>query len=228
MRAFLTILGAANRYCGLIRSQYWSDEELRPYMRAALDETLREAARIPFYAARFGGSPGADDLPKLPIIRRREIGELNRSVLGLYPHDFRFSSDSSSGSTGMPMEFLFDAHHQRGRFAARVRYLRANGWTPFKRTAWLIYAVFRTAHNEDERLMQSRLRMASHFIPASPALEGNVEELCRLDPIFLYTFPSYLEILLNRLAKSGHRLRSLTKIFTGAEVLEDALRQRTK
>ncbi len=109
-----------------------------------------------------------------------------------------------------------------------MRYLRAHGWTPFRRTAWLIYAVFRTDRNEDDQLMRSRLRMSSHFIPASPGLEGNVEQLCRMDPFFLYTFPSYLEILLDRLAETGRRLPSLRKVFTGAEVLEDSLRQRTK
>jgi phenylacetate-CoA ligase len=228
MATLLTLLRAADRYRSLIRSQYWSDEELRSYTRTALDETLREAARIPFYAARWRGSPGTDDLSGLPTIGRREIGELNRSVLGLYPNGLRFSSDSSSGSTGTPAEFIFDAPHQRGRFAARARYLRENGWTPFKRTAWLTYAVFRTARNDDERLIRSRLRMRNHFIPASPGLDGNLVQLCRLDPIFLYTFPSYLEILLNRLAETGRRPRSLEKIFTGAEVLEDSLRRRTK
>jgi len=228
MATLFNILGAANRYRGLVRSQYWSEQELRSYTRTALDATLREAVRIPFYAARFGGSPRSDDLLGLPTIGRREIGELNRSVLALYADGQRFSSDSSSGSTGVPAEFLFDALHQRGRLAARMRYLRENGWTPLKRTAWLIYGVFRTDRNEDEQLMRSCLRMSSHFIFASPSLEGQVEELCRLDPVFLYTFPSYLEILLNRLAETGRRLPSLRKIFTGAEVLEDSLRQRTK
>ena len=174
MATLFTFLRAATRYRSLVRSQYWSDEELRSYTRTALDETLREAARIPFYAARWGGSPGTDDLSGLPTIGRREIGELNRSVLGRYPNGLRFSSDSSSGSTGTPAEFIFDARHQRGRFAARARYLRENGWTPFKRTAWLTYAVFRTAHNDDERLIRSRLRMRNHFIPASPGLDGNL------------------------------------------------------
>ncbi len=96
------------------------------------------------------------------------------------------------------------------------------------RTAWLIYAVFRSANNQDEQLMRSRLRMSNYIVPASPGLEGNLEELCRLDPIFLYTFPSYLEILLSRITETGCRLPSLRKIFTGAEVLEDSLRQQAK
>jgi len=228
MTTLSTMLRAANRYRGLLRSQYWSAEELRSHTETALDETLREAVRIPFYAARWGGSPRRHDLSKLPAVRRCEIAELNRSVLSRYSSGIDFSSHSSSGSTGMPAEFLFDDRHQQGRLAARMRYLRANGWTPFKRTAWLLYFVFRTARNEDERLMRSRLRMSNHFIPTSPSLEDKTEELCGLDPIFLYTFPSYLELLLNRLAETGRRLPSLRRIFTGAEVLEDSLRQRTK
>jgi phenylacetate-CoA ligase len=222
------MLRAAYRYRGLMRSQYWSAEELGSYTRTALDERLREAARIPFYAARWGGFPKAEDLSKLPTVGRSEIDDLNQSVLSRCSNPAALSSHSSSGSTGMPAEFFFDARHQYGRLAARMRYLGAHGWTPLKRTAWLLYFVFRADRNEDERLMQSRLRLSNYFIPASPGLEGKREELVRLDPIFLYTFPSYLEILLNRLAETGQRLPSLKKIFTGAEVLEDSLRERTR
>ena len=222
------MLRAANRYRELKRSQYWSEDELASYTKAHLDETLRAAVKIRFYAGRFGDAPGADDFTTLPILRRSEIRTLNDSVLSLYPRGSRFSSDSSSGSTGMPAEFLFDASHQVGRFAARVRYLRENGWSPLRRNVWLIYAVFRTAQNDDEKLMQSRIVLRSHFISASPDLNDKVDALCRLDPVFLYTFPSYLEVLLNVLVETGRKLPSLRKLFIGAEVLEDSLRQRTK
>jgi phenylacetate-CoA ligase len=228
MTTLSTILRATNRYRALLRSQYWSAEKLRAYTHRALDETLRAAVQIPFYAARWDGSPGPPDLSKLPTVRRCEIGALNDSVLRRYPNGADFSSHSSSGSTGMPTEFYFDDRHQIGRLAGRMRYLRAHGWNPLKRTVWLLYFVFRTEHNEDERLMRSRFRMASHFIEATPELDGKAEELSKLDPTFLYTFPSYLEILLNRLAETGRRLPSLKRIFTGAEVLEDSLRQRAK
>src|SRR5208283_1498701 len=184
MTTLSAILRASNRYRGLLRSQYWSAEELRSYTQSALDETLRAASKIPFYAARWEGSPSANDLWKLPIIRRCEIGELNQSVLSRHPKGADFSSHSSSGSTGMPTEFFFDDRHQMGRLAGRMRYLRAHGWNPFKRTAWLLYFVFRTERNEDERLMRSRIRMASHFIEATPELDGKAEELSRLNPTF--------------------------------------------
>jgi phenylacetate-CoA ligase len=228
MTTLSAILRATNRYRGLLRSQYWSADELGAYTKRALDETLQAGLRIPFYAAHWEGTPAAYDLSKLRPIRRSEIGGLNKSALACYPNRADFSSHSSSGSTGMPTEFFFDDRHQMGRLAGRMRYLRAHGWSPLKRTAWLLYFVFRTERNEDERLMRSRIRMANHFVAATPELDGQVGQLSRLDPTFLYTFPSYLEILLNRLAEDGLRMPSLKRIFTGAEVLEDSLRRRTK
>jgi phenylacetate-CoA ligase len=224
----LKVLCAANRYRELKSSQYWSKEELASYTTAHLDETLSCATTIKFYADHFGGTPRAEDFKTLPILPRNEVRRLNDSILSLHPRRSSFSSDSSSGSTGMPAEFLFDTSHQIGRFAARARYLRENGWNPLQRNAWLIYAVFRTANNDDERLMRSPIVLRSRFIPASPDLRDSVDALCRLDPVFLYTFPSYLEVLLNLLAETGGRLPSLKKLFTGAEVLEDSLRHRTK
>jgi phenylacetate-CoA ligase len=226
--AVLTLVGAARRYRQLLRSQYWSAAEIRSYVASHLDQTLRVAAQIPFYAARFGGTPRSGDLRSLPVLQRREIDELNKSVLSRYPNGLRFSSDTSSGSTGMPAEFIFDASHQHGRLAARARYLRAHGWTPLKRNVWLIYAVFRTARSDDEQLMQSRVLMKTGFLSPAPDLEGQVARLVRIDPVFLYTCPSYLEVLLHRLGESGGKLPSLRKIFSGAEVLEDSLRERTR
>ncbi len=128
----------------------------------------------------------------------------------------------------MPAEFIFDASHQGGRFGARARYLRNNGWTPLRRTVWLIYAILPTAPGEDEKLMRSNLLPGNHFVFPAPDLNGQVDRLCRLDPLFLYTFPSYLELLLNRLTETGRKLASLRKVFTGAEVLEDSVRERAR
>src|SRR6266849_2328729 len=129
MSAVLTMLRVANRYRELKRSQYWSEQELASYTKAHLDETLRAAVKTRFYAGRFGDAPRAEDFTNLPILRRSEVRALNDSVLSLYPRGSRFSSDSSSGSTGMPAEFLFDASHQLGRFAVLIRFFS----TPFPR-----------------------------------------------------------------------------------------------
>ena len=228
MSIFSSLLGAANQYRHLLRSQYWSDEERASYQRAQLDEILRTAATIPFYAARLGCSLRAGDLKALPILRRTEIEELTRSVRSIHPPNFKYSVDSSSGSTGMPAEFIFDASHQRGRLAARARYLRANGWNPLRSNAWFIHAILGDLDTDDGRMMESHFLLRTKFFVAATDPTEQIDQLCGFDPVFLYVFPSYLEMLIGRLRHTGRRLSSLRKVFTGAEVLEEPLREMTR
>ncbi len=132
------LVSTVPRYLELLRSQYWSEERWRGYRKARLERVLEAAARIPFYARRFGKAASSMDFNRLPVLRRSEIAELNRSVRDSSPPRSDLIVDWSSGSTAMPAEFIYDRAHQRGRFAARARYLRSHGWSPFLRKAWLV------------------------------------------------------------------------------------------
>jgi phenylacetate-CoA ligase len=226
--ALLSILvRAAVQHRGLLRSQYWDPERWNSFVASRLDETLAAAARIGFYAERFGGDPKAHELARLPILRRCDVPLLNQSVRSLYPAATQFSSDCSSGSTGMPVEFLFDQSHQSGRFAARARYLRENGWTPTRRNAWLVYTGSYTG-TEDRDLLHSRLLLRTHFLPIPGNFSRLAVELGALDPAYLYSYPSFLDALIDGLNRTGIKLRSLQRVFTGSEVLDDHLHARVK
>lgn len=136
----------------------------------------------------------------------------------------RLLSDSSSGSTGLPVEFLFDDSHQRGRNAARARYLRGNGWNPLQRTVWH-YALNRE-DQPDADFLNSRFLPGVSFRHPSADLDAEIARLIELDPIYLSIYPSNLEWLLRVIEKSGEKLRSLRLIFTGSEVVDDSLRAR--
>lgn len=126
------------------------------------------------------------------------------------------------------MEFLFDAGHQSGRYAARLRYLRANRWSPVKRNAWIVAFTSDATVDLDSRLVSSRMRLRARFLPIFRPFEEQVEKLLAVDPEFLYTMPSNLEGLLQVFESRHLRLRSLNCIFSGGEVLEDWLRVRTR
>jgi len=225
---FLSVLAAATpRYFKLLRSQYWDPEDLRDYVHSAIGQTLRAASRIPFYGQRFDGSLSARDLDHLPILHRSEIGQLNQSVRSLFTEGNAFSSDSSSGSTGMPVEFLFDLSHQSGRFASRARYMRENGWSPVQRSAWIIY-LGSYMGSEDEKLIRSRFLFGARFFSVPSDFGQLARQLRSFNPAFLYSYPAFLEALLNSLEETGSRLPALRRVFTGAEVLDDHVRSRTK
>lgn len=220
--------GMAPRYLALRRSQYWDDATLRRYQHEALKRTLATAAKIPFYRDHFGGATGVEAFNLLPRLRRKDIRGLIESVRALHPDAAsRFTSASSSGSTGTPAEFLFDRSHQIGRYATRARYLIENGWNPALRNVWLLHSG-PFMGRDDAALVKSRAVLRSRFIHASTDFASLTKQVCDIDPVHLFAYPEYLAEMLKVIARNGSRFPSLRKIFTGSEVLDDAVRRRTR
>jgi phenylacetate-coenzyme A ligase PaaK-like adenylate-forming protein len=199
---------------------------MEAHLRSRLKQTIAAGSATPFYRERLGDVNPLDNWTDLPVLKRSEVPSLNQSVRGAQNGAARFFSDKSSGSTGMPVEFLFDANHQIGRYAARIRYLRANHWSPWRRNVWIVAMTSADDGGIDSRLQRSPLRMRSHFLPVFDPFERQVELLMETRPEFLYTMPSNLEGLLRVFETVKTRPRDLKRIFTGAEVLEDSLRER--
>jgi len=224
MSALAMALDAAPRYAALLRSQYWRPEQLRANTKLQLERTLKAAQKIPFYAARFEGTPTAEDLGRLSFLKRAEIKALNASVRSMYPPAKHFLLGASSGSSGMPAEFLFDRPRVRGRYAARIRYLRAHGWSPLQRTVW-----HQATRDPDERCADwVQHRILPGFMALSSDLAAQVAQLIQIDPLYIYMYPSNLEGMLRVLEKRHQRLPSLRLVFTVAETVDDALRERTR
>ncbi len=218
----------APRYLALRRSQYWDDATLQRYQHDALSKTLAAAAKIPFYREHCGGAPRLEDFDRLPRLGRRDVRGLIESVRAMYPDtSARFTAASSSGSTGTPAEFLFDRAHQIGRYATRARYLFENGWNPALRNIWLIHSG-PFMGRDDAALVKSRAVLRTRFIHASTDFASLTRQVCDLDPVHLFAYPEYLAELLKVLERSGRKFRSLRKIFTGSEVLDDAIRRRVR
>ncbi len=125
----------------------------------------------------------------------------------------------------MPVDFLFDASHQRGRFAARARYLFNNGWTPLHRSAWIIYLPGVTP---DGQLVRSRLFVNAGFLSVFTDIDDQLAWLDRRQPTLLYTLPSNLGALLDRIDGTRPAFRSLRRVFCGGEVVDQALRDSVK
>src|SRR6267143_3240385 len=133
------LIGAIPQYQLMLRSQYWPEEKLRRYVGEHLGATLAAARGIPFYRERFGSEGSkSPELTSIPILPRHEIPQLAASVREIHSDSALLASGLTSGSTGNPVSFFYDATHQASRFAARARYLRENGWNPFRRSLWII------------------------------------------------------------------------------------------
>ena len=223
MPRFRGLPGAFPRYLRLLRSQYWHPEKLRKYIDNRLHDSLTAAVRIPFYRERFGDQSRA--FVNLPILPRTQVSELAESVRSLYPPATKFLSARTSGSTAMPVTCYFDTRHQAGRFAARARYLLQNGWSPFRRSAWIMNVAMSSPDAEFSR--GSRF-LGARFFPHTSDLERQADWLQDFDPLYLYAYPVNLDGLARIFEARGRRLKSLRKIFSASEVLEDSMRARLR
>jgi phenylacetate-CoA ligase len=214
-------LDAAPRYAFLLRSQYWKADQRREYTERRLVRTLEAAAKIPFYAERFGGPQRPEDFARLPILERSDVAALNASVRSIFPPDHRFLWGASSGVTGIEAEFLFDRERVRGRYAARIRYLRAHGWNPLRRTVF-----HQVNHPPDSDWV--RHRILPGFMAVSTDLARQFKRIVEIDPWYIYMFPSNLEGMLQFLEETNLKLPSLRLVFTVAETVDDRLRDRAR
>lgn len=225
MGRFTGFGGALPRYLALRHSQYWTRERLQGYSETRLIQTFIATARIPFYANRMGRNLTPSDLAKLPILPRSEIPALAESVRSLHRAGANLLTSRTSGSTGMPVTFYFDASHQAGRFAARARYLMENGWNPFRRGAWIMNVAM---DSPDGELTRGSRFLGSRFFPHTSELEVQAKWLREFDPHYLYAYPVNFEGLVQFFEGQDRPLPSLRKIFSGSEVLDDSLRERLK
>jgi phenylacetate-CoA ligase len=220
------LFGTAPQYALILRSQYWAPEKLHRYIEDRLAESLAAAMRIPFYRERMGGlAPAPGELQRLQILSRAQIPLLSNSVLSLQPSPAMVVSGRTSGSTGTPVAFLYDARHQASRFAARARYLRENGWSPLRRSVWFMST---SAESTDAWFVRNERFFCARFASHNGDLEQQAEWLRKQDPFYLYAFPVNLEGLARVFEDRRWRLVSLRKIFSGSEVLEDSLRDRLR
>jgi phenylacetate-CoA ligase len=226
MALYRGLLAASPRYVRLLRSQYWHPEKLRKYIEMRLRDSLEAAVRIPFYRERFG-SARARSLAhgSLPVLPRSEVSQLAESVRSLYSPATQLLSSRTSGSTAMPVTCYFDTRHQAGRFAARARYLLQNGWSPLRRSAWIMNIAMTSPDAEFSR--GSRF-LGARFFSHTSDLERQADWLQELDPLYLYAYPVNLEGLARIFEARGRRLSSLRKIFSASEVLEDSMRKRLR
>jgi phenylacetate-CoA ligase len=221
-----SLIGAVPQYALVWRSQYWAPERLDRYVETNLARSLAAATRIPFYRERFGGeAPESGMLRNLPILSRAQVPYLLDSVRALEPSRNNLVPYRSAGSTGMPVGFLWDARHQSSRVAARARYLRANGWSLLRRSAWLVST--RPESTDAWFVTRSRF-LGARFTSHLGDIEQQAEWLRKFDPLYLYAFPVNLDGLARVFETRGWRLTSLRKIFSGSEILEGSLRDRLR
>lgn len=236
-----------NRYGGRFReyrafldeSQWWSADRLREWQDARLREIVRHAfAQVPYYRRRFaeyGVRPDdirtQEDLHRLPLLTRKDIIENFDDLVARSASRRSLQLGHTSGTTGSPLEVLYDIDTTRMTYAMldrqyrwagvnlghggdRVAVLRGNVIVPLERKQPPFWR-----HN---RYHNQLLLSAFHMSPAN--LPEYVAEIRRFAPSVLDGYPSTLYVLARHVLASGEPL-PVRAVISASETLYDFQRE---
>ncbi len=223
-------------YRELAETQWWPRERLRELQLERLRRIVRFAQDyVPFYQKRFaeyGVSwqtiQSLDDLRRFPIVTREDVQQHRQEMLANRKPKGRIVVQTTSGSTGTPIEvwcdrrtFLTDRawamrHRSWGGYDSRRWRATFNGYriVPPNQSAppfWRYNIPWRQIHFSIYHLSERNL-------------PSYVKALQSLGVEFLDGYPSALYILARHLLAHGRTL-PMRAVFTGSEVLHAAYRE---
>ena len=227
----------------LEQTQWWSPERLARHQFRQLRPLLMHTfSSLPFHRERLaaaGYRPGMEVGPELwarvPIIARREMQTLGDALIcpHLPPHHGDFLTDSTSGSTGVPLRIVKSDHVQTLWCALT---LREALW--HRRDLRLRLGVLRR-DPEDRSFAPAGRAHADWSVPfrtvfpTGPATlldsRSTTEEqaawLLREQPAYLIVFPTMARDIARHFLDRGLRLPSLKGVNTRGEPVDPELRE---
>ncbi|MDR3488182.1 phenylacetate--CoA ligase family protein [Novosphingobium sp. Fuku2-ISO-50] len=231
-------------------SQFWPPDKMRSAQFAQLSLLIEHCARtVPFYADRLrraGLAPGKRLTEaawrRLPILTRADVGQLGEKLYASsIPAGFGPTAVAASGgSSGVPVRVrktaldnvLWESINIREELWHRDRpegdLVRLRGipddLTPEQMAAarskdGLILPDW--GHPANLFWKTGRLGLLSPKLP----LAQQVAFIRKMQPAYLYTFPSYLRLIISHIRDKREKVGAMRAVFTASEQVSDELRE---
>jgi phenylacetate-CoA ligase len=212
----------------LLRSQWWSTDDIRDYQGARLLALLRYAVEhVPFYAA-LGVSAedirSLEDLRRFPVVTKADVQARADEFLSREFEKDRLRSSRSSGMTGEPTVTYFDeSSWLLCKYALKARRVLSAIGASRQRVLIL---------SDEEIPDESRSavpRLGAFFVDVRGMrlgieLADEVKKLASFRPTVVYGFPSYLAALADAAARANIEIPKVPVIYTSSEVLTSSAR----
>jgi phenylacetate-CoA ligase len=213
-------------------SERWDLEKLVGYQENMLRRLVRHCyANVPYYRKVFleaGIRPDdiatISDLEKLPFLTKAIVREHKRELLATNFSYLSAQPDSTSGSTGAPLDFYVDNVTRAMEVALAFRHLE---WLDY-RDGDRIAEIKEDSFVDPDRLYWyfpgSRRLKFSFFRIDDSRLEQTAQALERFKPMFIKAFPSSLFILSRWMERHNKRIQAPKYIITSSETLYPSTR----
>jgi phenylacetate-CoA ligase len=216
----------------LSRTQWCSADELREIQCAALRRLVRHATEhVPYYRARFAAAGlsaedvrSPEDLRALPLLTRETARE-HVAQLASTAAPFPTISKQTSGTSGQPLAFAYDAGSEQWRHAVK---LRAYAWAGYRLgdRALYFWGVPPSRREPVARRVKVALDRAlkrEAYVPCAVmddrTLSAVVDRLVRTPPQVLVCYTQAGAELARFVRQRGLRRWGSVRVLCGAEPL---------
>ncbi len=227
----------------LDQSQWMTPEELMHYRRRTLAPLLVHAYKtVPFYADRlrplFEGAPEGrwERWAMVPTMSRSDLlAEGDRLMSTAIPERHKpLSRETSSGSTGIPLEIISTRFSGLMKNALESRMIAWAGLDPAKKLASIKPLNTGRAEYPDGIMRKAWTGLKPKSGSPGPLVRLNqmtpihkqAEWLMRREPAYLSTFPTNARALANHFAANGLELPSLEMVLPYGEMVTQDIRDR--
>jgi len=208
-------------------TERWNLEKLVGYQENMLRRLVRHCyANVPYYRKVFldaGLTPddiGAiRDLEKLPFLTKAIVRKHKKDLLATNFSYFSAQADSTSGSTGAPLDFFVDNPTKAMEVALAFRHLKWLDYRDGDRIAEIKEDCFVDPNRLYWYFPGSRHLKFSFFRVDDSRLEQTALALERFKPMFIKAFPSSLFILSRWMERHNKRIQAPKYIITSSETL---------
>jgi phenylacetate-CoA ligase len=216
----------------LHRSERWDLDRLQAYQEDLLRELTQHCAKhVPYYRDIFrerGLTPNdirtLSDLEKLPLLTKATVRNRKRDLLAENFSSLDVEPVATSGSTGSPLEFYYDADTKGFDRALALRHLKWMGYVEGDSLAHFKALPLLDPRKTLKWLPGAReLKVSFHYADEA-RLEEIASALDSVKPSFIDAWPSCLYVLCRWLLRKGRKPPIPKGIRTASENLRPLLR----
>lgn len=212
-----------------LRQQWYSREELEKLQLKLLKRIIKYAYdNVPFYHEKFEKSgirpddiKNLKDITKIPITTKQEIKEnFPHKIVAKNIEIDKCRKITTSGSTGIPLEFVITKNEDLIRKAAYLRANFAAGQNLFDK-----WAVITAPSNFQKKKWFQKLGILSpEYISIFSPLSEQISYLEEFNPTILDGHSSALYLVAREIEKRDIKSINPRIIFGTAEILDDYMR----